>query len=160
MRDPFVERLRHLYESSRAELYMYALSITKHAQRAEDAVHTAFHSVLRTRRPPRELRPYVFRAVRNAAIDMLKADGREQSAPEYFERVTTPDPALPAMVEDLLQQLSPDQREAVVLKMYSGLTLREIAETRGVSINTAASWYRRGLDHLRKLMEEVPNGPN
>lgn len=160
MRDPFVERLRHLYESSRAELYMYALSITKHPQRAEDAVHAAFQSVLRLRRAPRELRPYVFRCVRNAALDQLRLDGREQLTPEIFEREGAPDPALPALVEDLLQELPPDHREAVVLKTYSGLTLREIAETRGVSINTAASWYRRGLDHLRKLMEEVPNGPN
>lgn len=38
MRDPFVERLRHLYETSRAELYMYALSITRNPQHAEDAI--------------------------------------------------------------------------------------------------------------------------
>ncbi len=37
MRDPFVERLRHLYETSRAELYMYALSMSKHLRPAEDS---------------------------------------------------------------------------------------------------------------------------
>lgn len=160
MQDPFIERLRHLYETGRGELYMYALSITKHPQRAEDAVHTAFQAVLRTRRAPRDLRPYVFRSVRNAALDQLKANGREQPLPEFFERIGAPDPTLPALIEDLLQHLSPDHREAVVLKTFSGLTLREIAESRGVSINTAASWYRRGLDDLRQLMEEVPNGPD
>ncbi len=63
-------------------------------------------------------------------------------------------------MHDLLEQLGADQREAVVLKIYGRLTLREIAEMRAVSINTAASWYRRGLERLRTLMEEVPNGPD
>jgi RNA polymerase sigma factor (sigma-70 family) len=160
MRDPFIEHLRHFYETSRAELYMYALSITRNAQHAEDAVQTAFCAVLRQKRPPLELRPYVFRCIRNAALDVRAQDGREAESAPLFDREATPDPALPAMMEDLLNQLPPDQREAVVMKTYAGLTLREIAEAREVSINTAASWYRRGLERLRELMEEVPNGPN
>jgi RNA polymerase sigma-70 factor (ECF subfamily) len=160
MRDPFVERLRHLYESSRAELYMYALSITRHPQHAEDAVQTAFCAVLRAKRPPLELRPYVFRCIRNAALDALKRDGRDAQVVPIFDHVGAPDPALPALMDDLLAQLAPDQRETIVMKTYAGLTLREIAEAREVSINTAASWYRRGLERLRELMEEVPHGPD
>lgn len=160
MRDPFVERLRHLYETSRAELYMYALSITRNPQHAEDAVQTAFCAVLRQKRPPFELRPYVFRCIRNAALDALARDGREAEATPLLDRESAPDPTLPAMVEDLLAQLPPDQRETIILKTYAGLTLREIAEAREISINTAASWYRRGLERLRELMEEVPNGPD
>jgi RNA polymerase sigma-70 factor (ECF subfamily) len=161
MRDPFVERLRHFYESSRAELFMYALSITREPQSAEDAVQTAFCAVLRQKRPPLELRPYLFRCIRNAAIDALHRSAREEAqAAPLFEREASPDPGLPALVEDLLAQLPADQRETIVLKTYAGLTLREIAEAREVSINTAASWYRRGLERLRELMEEVPNGPH
>jgi len=161
MRDPFVEHLRHLYETSRAELYMYALSITRHPQHAEDAVQTAFCAVLRAKRPPLELRPYVFRCIRNAALDLRARDTREdRQATPLFDREATLDPALPVLLDDLLAQLTPDHRETIVLKTYSGLTLREIAEAREVSINTAASWYRRGLERLRELMEEVPNGPD
>ena len=160
MRDPFVERLRHLYETSRAELFMYALSITRHPQHAEDAVQTAFCAMLRRKRPPIELRPYVFRCVRNAALDALKRDGREAESAPLFDHGAAPDPSLPSLMEDLLAQLAPDQRETIVMKTYAGLTLREIAEAREVSINTAASWYRRGIEGLRELMEEVPNGPD
>ncbi len=160
MRDPFVEHLRHLYESSRAELYMYALSITRHPQRAEDAVQTAFCAMLRTKRPPLELRPYVFRCVRNAALDAQARETRDAEVAPLFDREAAPDPALPALMDDLLAQLHPDQRETIVMKTYAGLTLREIAEAREVSINTAASWYRRGLERLRELMEEVPHGPD
>ena len=120
MRDPFVERLRHLYELSRAEMYMYALSITRHPQHAEDAVQTAFCAVLRQKRPPLELRPYVFRCIRNAALDLRARDGREESqAAPLFEREAAPDPTLPAMMEDLLAQLAPDQRETIVMKTYA-----------------------------------------
>ena len=36
-----------------------------------------------------------------------------------------------------------------MLKIHQGMTFREIAALRGVSINTAASWYRRGLEKMR-----------
>ncbi len=53
-----------------------------------------------------------------------------------------------------LDQLSDDERESIVLKIHQGMTFREIAAVRGVSINTAASWYRRGLDKMRAALEK------
>lgn len=159
MREADIDQVRSTYENSRGELFAYALSLTRDRHLAEEAVHSAFAGVLNRRRLPKHLRPYIFRCVRNAALD-LAAVRQRHSGNGLLQARPGVDPALPALMHDLLEQLSDDQRETVVLKIYGRLTLREIAETRDVSINTAASWYRRGLERLRTLMEEVPNGPD
>jgi len=51
-----------------------------------------------------------------------------------------------------LQRLSSDEREAIILKIYSGLTFQEIADLRTAPVPTVASWYRRGLDRLRIML--------
>src|ERR1019366_8943216 len=63
---------------------------------------------------------------------------------------------LGAELQQLLTQLSEDERETIVLKVFNGITLQEIADLRDASINTVASWYRRGMEKLKVLwMEEA-----
>ena len=61
-------------------------------------------------------------------------------------------------VSDLLQQclleLSPEQREVVIMKEYEGLKFREIAEAMNVSENTVKSRMYYGLDALKKIFEK------
>lgn len=152
-----IEHIRACYESHRGELYAYALSLTRSREAAEDAIHSAFRAVLQ--RPlPRELKPYIFRCVRNAAIDEQRARGRREQYAELFvideNRNNGHDPDLQRQLADLMQQLSDDERECIHLKTYSGFTFQEIGELRGVPLNTAASWYRRGLEKLREMMQE------
>ena len=157
MGDDHVETLRRFYEANRNELYAYALAVTRSREAAEDAIHTGFSRMLKKRRLPRELRPYVFRCVRNAAIDEHRARAREARHESPFavdeSRNNGHDPGLQHQLADLLLTLSEDERESIMLKIFSGMTFNEIAATRSVSINTAASWYRRGLEKLRALMQ-------
>ena len=159
MCDDFVEGLRTVYELYRTELYIFALSITRCNQSAEDAVHEAFRKVLGKGDSPEALRPYLFRCVRNAALDELrsvKRRGRRDSIFASAQENGSIAPALSASeMDEFLERLSPDERECIVLKMYSGLSFKEIAETRRTSPNTVASWYRRGLQKLRAHLEEV-----
>ena len=159
MSDDFVEGLRTVYELYRTELYIFALSITRCNQSAEDAVHEAFRKVLGKGYAPEALRPYLFRCVRNAALDELrsvKRRGRRDSIFASAQETGSTPPALSASeMDEFLDRLSADERECIVLKLYSGLSFREIAETRRTSPNTVASWYRRGLQKLRAHLEEV-----
>ena len=148
--------IRRFYEAHRLELYAYALSITRNREGAEDALHGAFASVLRQGKRPRELRPYMFRVVRNAALDLVRDDVRRNGKPLFLAEPAH-EPRLALVLEDALYGLNDDERETVVLKIYGRLTLREIAESRQVSINTVGSWYRRGIDKLREIFEETPN---
>ena len=53
-----------------------------------------------------------------------------------------------------LSRLPQAQREVVVLKVYREKTFGEIAELLGVSLNTAASRYRYGMERLRNLLKD------
>jgi len=52
-----------------------------------------------------------------------------------------------------LNRLDADTRELIVLRFYSGLSFKEIADQRSEPIGTALSKLHRGLKKLRELME-------
>ncbi|MCC6353236.1 MAG: RNA polymerase sigma factor [Verrucomicrobiae bacterium] len=146
----WIEQLRDFYETHREELYGYALAMTRDRHAAEDAIHAAFHRLLRRGRSPAELRPYVFRCVRNAVIDeRRRATARAESVLEGEATGPCPGGARAGDLDAMLGQLSDDERETIVLKVLDSLTFREIAEARRVPLHTAASWYRRGMEKLR-----------
>jgi RNA polymerase sigma-70 factor (ECF subfamily) len=154
------ETLRAFYLGCRQQLYTYAVSITGNREAAEDAIHGVFLQLLRRGGLPADLRPYLFRAVRNAALDAWRRTKvRRDSLFAAHAAVAAPAPA-PAFQADeldrLLQQLTPDERETIVLKIYSELTFQEIAELRQVPLPTVASWYRRGLEKLKTLLTTEP----
>jgi len=158
MHESFVEQLRHFYESHRQELFTYSLALTRNRESAEDAIHNAFQRLLRRGSAPSDLRPYVFRCVRNAAIDNLRQDKRREDG--IFDLPNDMDlgPARGsgAELQQLLTHLSEDERETIVLKVLDEMTFQEIADLRNASINTVASWYRRGMEKLKALwMEEA-----
>jgi len=57
-------------------------------------------------------------------------------------------------VRRLITQLPADQREVVILRHYTGLSFKEIAEITGVSINTALGRMRYALINMRKMINE------
>jgi RNA polymerase sigma factor (sigma-70 family) len=57
-------------------------------------------------------------------------------------------------VRRIISQLPDDQREVVILRHYSDLSFKEIAEITDVSINTALGRMRYALINMRKIMEE------
>jgi RNA polymerase sigma-70 factor (ECF subfamily) len=158
MDETFTDQVRRFYEDYRKELFVYALSLTRNDGAAEDAVHTAFMKILRRGGSPRDLKLYAFRCVRNAAIDEFRSNGRAKQEIRLFKPVENenssdngPDQS---DVEELLRQLSENERETILLKVYGGLTLKEVARTRGARPGTVASWYRRGIEKLRIRLEE------
>ena len=155
--DPRRERLRIFYEENRKKLYAYALSLTRNAADAEDAVHSAICAVLKRPALPLALKPYLYRCVRNAAVDgWRKRKSREDAVPHLFAAGNDGvDPETWDRVQTCLYRLTDDQRETIILKTISGFSLRQIAAVRRVSINTAASWYRRGLGKLRTALKEA-----
>jgi RNA polymerase sigma-70 factor (ECF subfamily) len=57
-------------------------------------------------------------------------------------------------VRALVEQLPDEQREVVMLRYYSGLSFKEIADQTGVTINTALGRMRYGLINLRKMIKD------
>jgi RNA polymerase sigma-70 factor (ECF subfamily) len=57
-------------------------------------------------------------------------------------------------IRHMISCLPYDQREVVILRHYSDMSFKEIADITGVSINTALGRMRYALINLRKMMEE------
>ena len=57
-------------------------------------------------------------------------------------------------VRRIIDELPEDQREVVRMRMYDNLSFKEIAETTGVSINTALGRMRYAVINLRKIVGE------
>jgi len=111
-----------------------------------------------------DLKSYVFRAVRNAALDQLRNFGPpREPLPDYvFDPASGPaasveDADFKRQVVELLARLSPDERETIVQHLYGDLTFQEIATLREAPLGTVVSWYRRGLEKLKRKLE-VPDG--
>ena len=57
-------------------------------------------------------------------------------------------------VRRMVELMPDEQREVVMMRYYSGLSFKEIAEQTGVSINTALGRMRYALINLRKMIKE------
>jgi RNA polymerase sigma-70 factor (ECF subfamily) len=149
------ETLRAFYVENRQRLYTYAVSITHQREAAEDAIHQAFQQLLSREMLPADLRPYIFRCVRNAALDSLRRT-KVRADSIFDESIQVGVPAVDlsaapsaAELNQWLQMLSTDERETIVLKIYDAFSFQEIADLRSVPLSTATSWYRRGLAKLK-----------
>jgi len=59
-----------------------------------------------------------------------------------------------ALLRDLIKELPDSQREVLMMRHYMQMSFQEIADTTGVSINTALGRMRYALINLRKKMEK------
>lgn len=161
MQSSEIDKVRALYQADQNALFAYALARTGNETLASDILHAVFCRLLERPRLPADLRPYVFRALRNAAIDHHRAGAVRDRASAMLQRLNgSTEPSRIAEQEEAalwLALLNEDEHETIVLKVFSGLSFREIAELREVSANTVASWYRRGLERIRAHIEsETP----
>ena len=103
----------------------------------------------------------VFATIRRRAIDLSRANdrrGRREQTDQPAEQWFAPDVAewdTQRALEQAAKNLPPMHAEAVTLKIWGGLSFKEIAETTGVPLNTAASRYRYGIEALRETLKEA-----
>src|SRR5688572_27913917 len=113
---------------------------------------------------------YLFGCVKHAAMDCQRGGRRRARREEAAGLAAAPeasgrDPMLTGelereerrvAIEAALVQLSEPQREALVMKVWAGLSFPQIAQALGIPPDTAASRYRYALAKLRgQLAEEL-----
>ena len=160
--DSLKRELSAAYRMYREQLFICALSITGDRQVAEDAIHEVFRRLLSNACVPRNFRSYLCRAVRNAAIDIVRRRKQTLNLDDVFvvDSLANPQEAaeqrqLQEYLANELARLSHDQRETVMQHLYGGMTFREIADMRDAPFGTVTSWYRRGIERLRMNLEIV-----
>jgi RNA polymerase sigma-70 factor, ECF subfamily len=104
---------------------------------------------------------------RNAAIDRIRQrrahprpvsleveSGLDAEAPDASPEVVAVMAQRRSQVRRVLSELPPEQRDAVMLAFFGGLTHAELAERLGEPLGTVKSRIRMGLIRLRTLLEE------
>lgn len=158
--DAISRELEKLYDQCGTQFYHCALSVTQCGAAAEDAVHNAFRNAFRLTKSPDNLKAYLFRSVRNAAIDLVRKDARtEPLSPDMiFDIPASQVDAVQGreFMEDLtkaLEVLSKDERETIIQHLVAHLTFQEIATLQDRPMGTVVSWYRRGLEKLKQQLK-------
>ncbi len=152
-------QLRQWYDAHAASLTLYARQILPQGQ-AEDAVQEAFCRLCRQWRRPRDVRAWLFRCVRNLALNQARA-GRRRRRHETLAAGRTqpwfeprPEDALDAqLAQAALAELPPTDREIVVGRIWGDLTLQEVARLVGLPVSTVHRRYQHSLQVLRQRME-------
>jgi RNA polymerase sigma factor (sigma-70 family) len=133
----------------------------------EDVVQEAFLKLVAQREWPREAAPWLYRVVRNAALDAIKSqrrrERREQAAAHAARWFVEPEiDGLDAEAASAaLAGLPLEQREVIVAHLWGGLTFEQVGATIGGSASTAYRRYQAGLAALReKLGIPCTNNPS
>ena len=128
----------------------------QHCGDPEAVVQDAFCKLVRMRTPTLDPVAWLYRVVRNGAIDAGKAERRRKNReirrakPEsWFEE--TPDPDADEAIL-ALQSLPAEQREVIVLRIWSGLKLEQIATACDCSVSSVHRRYEAGLQTLRERL--------
>jgi len=143
------------YSKHGPALLAYARSFGLDHHTSEDLIHRLFLTVLENPTSIDELRPYLFRAIRNAALNQLRDSSREldlsEQEPWFENRNFSREAELD--LRSALRELPPEQREVLLMHLWGGLTFAEIASVLAASPNTVASRYRYALNALRRRLQ-------
>lgn len=161
-RDP--QALAELYDRYGRIAYSLILRVVRDAAIAEDLVQETFLRVWnRVHGFDAErgaIGPWLLAVARNRAIDWLRsASGRERNAVELEE---TDHPSLYTEMESglllsdsarrvkaAMERLPANQRQAIELAYFEGLSQTEMAERMGQPLGTVKTWVRTALKSLR-----------
>ncbi len=155
------------------KIYTSIYMLVKDKYMAEDIFQDAFLKMVRTMREGRyseqgKFLPWAIRVAHNLCMDhfrkvkqnvqILLPDGKDISdllgadTQGASDRIETRQ--VNQSIRQLIEELPEEQREVIVLRMYSDLSFKEIADMTGVSINTALGRMRYGLINLRKMIQD------
>jgi len=162
-----------LLNRHKAKVFTSIYVIVKDRYLAEDLFQETFIKALRLLQEGKynedgKFLPWIVRVARNMAIDHIRKNKRhphivtESGSPIFSSMKFAETDAESihigneesAMVRRLISKLPEEQRDVLVMRHFADMSFKEIAESTGVSINTALGRMRYALINLRKLLEK------
>lgn len=151
-----------MYDACADRLFAYVTARLGSRDRAADVVQQAFLRAVEARRRFRKVEnpiAYMFQIARNEAMRFAAGERRRAavsppSADLFAADASQTDREQAELAMAALNRIAPDDRELVELKIFAGLTFREIAEVTDLPQGTVATRYRRALEQLRPWLEK------
>ena len=160
-----------LYRQTSAHLYGVALRILRESAAAEEVLQESFVNVwhhagsyVAARSQPLT---WLTSIVRNRCLDRLRKHDLDTVTIDDDEHTMTIADQDPTPLELLLRgadasavrrcvdALDADQKQAIALAFYQGLSHAELARHLGQPLGTVKSWVRRGLERLKVCLESL-----
>ena len=166
---------RSLYDLTSHRLFGVAISLVHDRGRAEEVLQDAYvriweHAAQFDAGVARPM-TWLITIVRNRAIDLLRAERQERASTtalsdEDSDKIAALAP-LPeqqlqraleaAHIDRSLRALPHQQRHALALVLYRGMTHAEVACAARVPLGTAKAWVRRGIANLQRCIDAAPS---
>lgn len=164
------ESFAALVERYQQAAYKMALVILRHPADAEDAVSEAFVKAFQALpgcRDGTNLKSWLLKITYNCCYDTLRkrtVTGKYQS-PEAAETVSGGPNPLEEVIDhedkqalwSALAKLPPEERSAVVMKYYHGLSYQDIAAALNWPMGTVASKLARAREKLHQMLKGGDN---
>jgi RNA polymerase sigma-70 factor (ECF subfamily) len=159
------EGLRGIYEKYKDDLVSIGVALLHNVADAEDILHevfVGFASGIKEFELYGSLRKYLIKCMVNRIHDRWRSKLYEVREVERGAGLASREkrPEEEAMEAEsaermmaALSRLPYQQREVVVLHLLGGMKFREIAGVQEVSVNTAQSRYRYGIEKLKAVLE-------
>ena len=164
-----VSAFEQLYDRHSRAVYGLILRILQQAGTAEEVVQDVFLQLWRNAEHYDESRgpflPWLLTLARNRALDTLRLKSerqrrREEQTEELPPVVTAPEfekqldeKRRAEKVRALIGALQPQQKRAIELAYFEGLSHSEIAQKMREPLGTVKSWIRNGLLRLKEELQ-------
>jgi RNA polymerase sigma-70 factor (ECF subfamily) len=162
-----------IYDRYSARIYNFAFRFLKNAEAAEDATQEVFVKMMKHAgqfQGDAKLSTWLFSITANWCRDYLrKADNKFKEAEDVLISLPAPTELSPERnlerredelrVQRALGSLTAEQREAILLSRYQGLSYAEIAQIAGCSEGAVKTRVFRAMETLKKVLTgEVRGG--
>ena len=163
-----VEAYNLLVSRWEKRIFNYLYRLVRNREDALDLAQDVFlkaYQNLRRLEDPDRFSPWLYRIAHNEAYSLLRKNRPETDLDASVEGqgwAESPSQRrllpleVPLAVESAMARLSPDQREAVVLKIYQGFKFEEMAEILSCPVSTVKSRLYTALDLLKDTLAPVP----
>ena len=170
------EAFAELLDRHQNRVYTTIFLIVKDRYVAEDLMQEVYIKAIKTIKAGRyneegKFLPWILRIAHNISIDQFRKDKRyptivmEDGGSVFnsleFSQAPIESETIKQDTYNLLKQhikdLPESQREVLVMRHYMQMSFQEIAESTGVSINTALGRMRYALINLRKKLKTTDN---
>jgi RNA polymerase sigma-70 factor (ECF subfamily) len=160
-----------LVKRHKNKVFTTILLIVKDTYTAEDLLQDTFIKAIHTMKSGRyneegKFSSWICRIAHNLAIDFFRKEKRNptiemEDGSNIFNTLAFAEESIESLqikedthkrLRELIQQLPEAQKEVLIMRHYADMSFQEIAETTGVSINTALGRMRYALINLRKKM--------
>lgn len=155
-----------IFDRYSSRIYNFAYRFLRNSEAAEDATQEVFVKMLKHANQfhgDAKLSTWLFSITANWCRDYLrKADNKAKEAEEVLYSIPAPSELAPdrnlerrqdeQMIQKALSALTPEQREAILLSRYQGLSYAEIAQISGCSEGAVKTRVFRAMETLKKAL--------